>query len=328
MQSSPLPLRSIPLRVALLAPLVLAVVGGAGGVSYFSWRAGQRMALQLARHLKSEVNHRAEDHLHRYLQAPLQVNALNKEVLRWGLLPNLAAPRLEVLEAYFARQLQQFPKLSDIGFVSVHGGFVTARRHADGSIWTYHTPGLKPGSVQGRQRGPESGDPTGLTRQLSSLDLQQLSWFPEILQQAEARRTWLVSNSFVESPHQGPEQLILTALPLADAEGQVYGSLVASLPVHHLQAFLEDLQAGLEYPGTTLLLDGEGQVVASTEKPSPQPLLLAVQEQVGSWEVAASQGLLRLEVDGGLGKGHSGGRGARFLFLTRDPGEHPVGPRL
>jgi hypothetical protein len=36
MQSSPLPLRSIPLRVALLAPLVLAVVGGAGGVSYFS----------------------------------------------------------------------------------------------------------------------------------------------------------------------------------------------------------------------------------------------------------------------------------------------------
>jgi hypothetical protein len=203
------------------------------------------MALQLARQLKSEVNHRDEDHLHRYLQAPLQVNALNKEVLRWGLLPNLAAPRLEVLEAYFARQLQQFPKLSDIGFVSVHGGFVTARRHADGSIWTYHTPGLKPGSVQGRQRGPESGDPTGLTRQLSSLDLQQLSWFPEILQQAGARRTWLVSNSFVESSHQGPEQLILTALPLADAEGQVYGSLVASLPVHHLQAVLEDLQAGL-----------------------------------------------------------------------------------
>jgi PAS domain S-box-containing protein len=297
-QSSPLPLRSIPLRVALLAPLVLAVVGGAGGVSYFSWRAGQRMALQLARQLKSEVNHRVEEHLHRYLQAPLQVNALNREVLRWGLLPNLAAPQLEVLEAYFARQLQQFPKLSDIGFVSVHGGFVTARRHADGSIWTYHTPGLKPGSVQGRQRGPESGDPTGLTRQLSSLDLQQLSWFPEILQQAEARRTWLVSNFFVESSHQKPERLILTALPLANAEGQVYGSLVASLPVHHLQAVLEDLQAGLGYPGAILLLDGEGQVVASTEKLSPQPLLLAVQEQVGSWEVAASQGLLRLEVDG------------------------------
>jgi hypothetical protein len=254
--------------------------------------------------------------------------ALNKEVLRWGLLPNLAAPRLEVLEAYFARQLQQFPKLSDIGFVSVHGGFVTARRHAGGSIWTYHTPGLKPGSVQGRQRDPESGDPTGLTRQLRSVDLRRLSWFPEILQQAGARRTWLVSNSFVESPHQGPERLILTALPLANAEGQVYGSLVASLPVHHLQAFLEDLQAGLGYPGTTLLLDGEGQVVASTEKLSPQPLLLAVQEQVGSWEMAASQGLLRLEVDGGLGKGHSGGRGAKFLFPTRDPGEHPVGPRL
>jgi hypothetical protein len=70
-------------------------------------------------------------------------------------------------------------------------------------------------------------------------------------------------------------------------------------------------------------------VVASTEKLSPQPLLLAVQEQVGSWEMAASQGLLRLEVDGiphwvqVKAIQEEGG-----LIPTRDPGEHPVGPRL
>ncbi|WP_414402035.1 cache domain-containing protein, partial [Synechococcus sp. WC101] len=293
--------RSIPLQVALLLPLLLAVAGGAGGVSYLSWRAGRQMALQLAEHLKREVNHRAEENLHRYLQAPLQVNALTEGAVRWGLLPNLAAPQppdLEVLEAYFARQLQQFPELSYVGFVSEQGGFITARRHADGSIWTYHTPGLKPGSVQGRQRDPESGDPTGLTRQLGFVDLRRLSWFPAVLQQEGARRTWVVSNFFVESPHQGPERLVLTALPLADGEGGVYGSLVAALSAQQLQAFLEDLQVSLGYPGVSWLLDGEGQVVASTEKPSPQPLLLAVQEQVGSWEMAASQGLLRLEVDG------------------------------
>lgn len=292
--------RSIPLQVALLLPLLLAVAGGAGGVSYLSWRAGRQMALQLAEHLKREVNHRAEENLHRYLQAPLQVNALTEGAVRWGLLPNLAAPQppdLEVLEAYFARQLQQFPELSYVGFVSEQGGFITARRHADGSIWTYHTPGLKPGSVQGRQRDPESGDPTGLTRQLGFVDLRRLSWFPAVLQQEGARRTWVVSNFFVESPHQRPERLVLTALPLADGEGGVYGSLVAALSAQQLQAFLEDLQVSLGYPGVSWLLDEEGQVVAGTEELSPHPLLLAVQAQVGSWETAASQDLLRLRVD-------------------------------
>jgi PAS domain S-box-containing protein len=288
--------RSIPLQVALL----LAVAGGAGGVSYLSWRAGRQMALQLAEHLKREVNHRAEENLHRYLQAPLQVNALTEGAVRWGLLPNLAAPQppdLEVLEAYFARQLQQFPELSYVGFVSEQGGFITARRHADGSIWTYHTPGLKPGSVQGRQRDPESGDPTGLTRQLGFVDLRRLSWFPAVLQQEGARRTWVVSNFCVESPHQRPERLVLTALPLADGEGGVYGSLVAALSAQQLQAFLEDLQVSSGYPGVSWLLDEEGQVVAGTEELSPHPLLLAVQAQVGSWETAASQDLLRLRVD-------------------------------
>ncbi|MFS8816032.1 ATP-binding protein [Synechococcus sp. R60.4] len=292
--------RSIPLQVALLLPLLLAVAGGAGGVSYLSWRAGRQMALQLAEHLKREVNHRAEENLHRYLQAPLQVNALTEGAVRWGLLPNLAAPQppdLEVLEAYFARQLQQFPELSYVGFVSEQGGFITARRYADGSIWTYHTPGLKPGSVQGRQRDPESGDPTGLTRQLGFVDLRRLSRFPAVLQQEGARRTWVVSNFFVESPHQRPERLVLTALPLADGEGGVYGSLVAALSAQQLQAFLEDLQVSLGYPGVSWLLDEEGQVVAGTEELSPHPLLLAVQAQVGSWEMAASQGLLRLRVD-------------------------------
>ncbi|MFS8856205.1 ATP-binding protein [Synechococcus sp. H55.2] len=293
--------RAVPLQVALLLPLLLAVAGGAGGVGYLSWRAGRQMALQLAEHLKSEVNHRTEEHLRRYLQAPLQINALNQGAVQWELLPNLAALQpqdLERLEAYFARQLQQFPELSYIGFVSAEGGFVTARRHTGGSIWTYHTPGLKPGSVQGCQRDPESGDPTGLTRQLGFVDLRRLSWFPEILQQEGARRTWVVSNFFVEFPNQRPERLILTALPLAEAEGRVYGSLVAALSAQQLQAFLEDLQASLAYPGVSWLLDEEGQVVAGREELSPQPLLLAVQEQVGSWATAASEGLLRLRVDG------------------------------
>jgi PAS domain S-box-containing protein len=294
------PFRSIPLRVALLLPLVLSVAGGVGGVAYLAWRSGQEMALQLAEHLKWEATHQAEEHLSRYLQVPRRINALNQSLVRGELLPNLMTPSpadLELLEAHFARQLQPFPEPSYVGFVSAQGGFVIARRHADGSIWTYHTPSLLPGSVEGRQRDPETGDPTGFTRRLGFVDLRQLFWFPQLLQSEGIRDTWVVTRFFAELPAQDPERLIVTSLPLTDSEGRVYGSLVASLSVRQLQAFLEQME-GRSSAEVSFLLDEEGQVVASTAGPAPHPLLVAVQEQVGSWETASSQNSLRLVVGG------------------------------
>ena len=302
------PFRSIPLRVALLLPLLLAVVGGMGGVAYLSWRAGRHLALRLAEQLRQEVTDRTEEHLARYLQIPLQINALNRGAVRGGLLPDLTTPSpagLKVLEAHFARQLQPFPELSYVGFVSAQGGFVTARRHADGSIWTYHTPGLLPGSAQGCQRDPETGDPTGLTRQLGFVDLRRLFWFPQLLQSEGIRDTWVATRFFAVrasgteslSPAQALERLIVTSLSLTDSEGRVYGSLVAALSIGQLQAFLEQLE-GRSPGGVSFLLDESGQVVASTAGPAPHPLLVAVQEQVGSWGTASSQDPLRLVVGG------------------------------
>jgi hypothetical protein len=216
------PFRSIPLRVALLLPLVLSVAGGVGGVAYLSWQGGRHLALRLTEQLRREVTDRTEEHLARYLQIPLQINALNQGAVRGGLLPDLTTPSpadLEVLEAHFARQLQPFPELSYVGFVSAQGGFVIARRHADGSIWTYHTPGLLPGSVQGCQRDPETGDPTGLRRQLGFVDLRQLFWFPQLLQSEGIRDTWVVTRFFAELPAQDPERLIMTSLSLTDSGG-------------------------------------------------------------------------------------------------------------
>ncbi|MFS8892314.1 PAS domain-containing protein, partial [Synechococcus sp. R55.2] len=72
---------------------------------------------------------------------------------------------------------------------------------------------------------------------------------------------------------------------------------MASLSIQQLQAFLERVQ-GSSAVGVSFLLDEEGQVVASTAGPAPHPLLVAVQEQVGSWETASSQNSLRLVVGG------------------------------
>ncbi|MEN9232389.1 MAG: hypothetical protein Q6L68_15940, partial [Thermostichus sp. DG02_5_bins_236] len=98
----------IPLRMAWLLPMLLAVGVGVGGVGCLSWRAGRHMALRLAQQLNREVNNRIEETLQRYLRTPVQINHINRDAVRWGLLPNLlslTAIDLLFLEDYFAQQL-------------------------------------------------------------------------------------------------------------------------------------------------------------------------------------------------------------------------------
>jgi hypothetical protein len=68
-------------------------------------------------------------------------------------------------------------------------------------------------------------------------------------------------------------------------------------PLRSFKPSLERLE-GSSPAEVSFLLDEEGQVVASTAGPAPHPLLVAVQEQVGSWETASSQNSLRLVVGG------------------------------
>jgi hypothetical protein len=99
-------------------------------------------------------------------------------------------------------------------------------------------------------------------------------------------------------PAQEAERLILTSLSLTDSGGRVYGSLVASLSVAAASSLPGTDGRPFSHAGAIFLLDEEGQVVASTAGPGPHPLLVAVQEQVGSWETASSQNPLRLVVGG------------------------------
>ncbi|MFQ3613722.1 MAG: hypothetical protein SNJ68_08415, partial [Cyanobacteriota bacterium] len=66
--------RRIPLKIALLLPMLLAVGVGVAGVGYLSWRSGRQTALQLAQQVNRAVNDRIEDTLKGYLRAPVQIN--------------------------------------------------------------------------------------------------------------------------------------------------------------------------------------------------------------------------------------------------------------
>ncbi|MEN9221960.1 MAG: GAF domain-containing protein, partial [Thermostichus sp. BF3_bins_97] len=295
------------LQVALLLPMLLAVGVAVGGVGYLSWRSGRETALQLAQKLNHEVNNRIEERLTHYLQIPVQINHINQDAVRWGLLPNLmtlTSIDLVFLESYFAQQLQRFPEVDYLGFVSASGGFVMVQRRTDGSLWAYNTGGPSPGDVRGRELDPKTGDPTGQTRQLGFTDVRELPWFEQIVETEGIRRSQVVSSFFDE-----PQHLVLTGLPLQSENGVLQGSLAVAVSTDEIQALLDSLDH--ETPGLSFLLDTEGQVLAGNgvgsspelregEQVHPilQTVLPALSEQFGSLSAVTEEVFFRLPVEG------------------------------
>jgi class 3 adenylate cyclase len=65
------------LRVALVIPFVLQIVGAAGLVSYLSFRSSQTAVNDLATQLRSEVSARIDGEMRKYLSSPHDFNRLN-----------------------------------------------------------------------------------------------------------------------------------------------------------------------------------------------------------------------------------------------------------
>jgi sigma-B regulation protein RsbU (phosphoserine phosphatase) len=66
----------IPLRMLLVVPFVLQLLGTVGLISYLSFRNGQRAVNDLAAQLRNEVTARVSQQLENYMAVPFQINAV------------------------------------------------------------------------------------------------------------------------------------------------------------------------------------------------------------------------------------------------------------
>jgi signal transduction histidine kinase/class 3 adenylate cyclase/ActR/RegA family two-component response regulator len=76
----------VPLRVVLVVPFVIQVVGAVGLVGYLSFRNGQKAVNNLANQLLNEVNSRIEEQVDHYLDVPRKVQEMNLRAIKAGTL--------------------------------------------------------------------------------------------------------------------------------------------------------------------------------------------------------------------------------------------------
>ena len=76
----------MPIRIVLVVPFALQTFAAVGLTGWLSLRNGRRAVNDVAAQLRAEVTSRIEQHIHSYIETPHQVNQLNLDAIRLGIL--------------------------------------------------------------------------------------------------------------------------------------------------------------------------------------------------------------------------------------------------
>ncbi|NER00938.1 MAG: HAMP domain-containing protein, partial [Cyanothece sp. SIO2G6] len=213
----------------------------------------ERAVQKLATQLQQEVGNRIEQHLDSYLAIALQVNQMNREAIRLGL---LNPDDQDALTRHFWHQMRIFPDLEYIYFAhEKRGGFAGVGRSE--TKW----PNIE--VTENYQAGDfliyatdHQGNPTTLLSRDPNYDPRHRDWYRDAIMDHSIG--WSGTYSFFPQHTLG----ISAILPVHDAEGQLQGVVASDLALGGIQDFLTSLNV-LD-TGQTFLMERDGQLLASS----------------------------------------------------------------
>jgi hypothetical protein len=111
--------KGIPLRLVLVVPLVVHIFGAVALVGYLSLKNCHQTVNELANELTDKVSNIVDQHLDTYLATPDQINRLNVNAIKQGLLD---LQNSQNAGHYFWEQIQVF----DVSHINYEPTFRTS----------------------------------------------------------------------------------------------------------------------------------------------------------------------------------------------------------
>ena len=251
--------KKIPLRLILIVPFVLEVVGAVGLTGWLAIKNGQKAVNELATQLETEVATRVEQHLSSYLAIPKWINQSNAEAIRLGLL-DIQDPNQ--LERTFWQQTQVFEDISYISFGKQQGGgFVDAGRLNDGTIVIEATERFMAGNLETYTTDQQANRTSTVLFSTPNYDPRLRPWYTLAVEQGKA--TWTDVFSFVPDPVLG----ITAATPIYNEANQLQGVLAADLTLSGINDFLQSFTIG--ETGEVFIVERSGLLVGTSTDQLP-----------------------------------------------------------
>ncbi|MGL6282241.1 MAG: ATP-binding protein, partial [Microcoleaceae cyanobacterium] len=265
LSNKPAKTAKIPLKLILIVPFVLQIVGAVGLVAYLSYRSGQESVEDMAISLMSEIGDRIEQNLNSYLNSPEQVVQTNASLIRQGMLDYQNLP---ALQKHFAQQLQIFSSVSMAKIANEKKDSVEVSRYSSDQLTVRILDNSKNKNFY-RYRA----NITGKTNQLLEIRTDYnphidppggKSWY------GTARKAKMGTWGIFVNLSQGKNRPLLSAtyhLPFEDIQGKFQGVLGSGLYLTQFGDFLQNLKIG--NTGQAFLIDQQGQMIANSVNEVP-----------------------------------------------------------
>ena len=94
--------RKVPIRIVLVVPFAIQTFAAVGLTGWLSLRNGRIAVNDVATQLRAEVTSRIQQHIYSYIETPHQINQINLDAIRLGI---LNVQDEASLLSYFSKQL-------------------------------------------------------------------------------------------------------------------------------------------------------------------------------------------------------------------------------
>jgi signal transduction histidine kinase/DNA-binding response OmpR family regulator len=250
--------RGLTLRLVLVLPFVLQIVGAVGLVGYLSFRNGQEAINDLADRLMAKNNSLVSERLNNYLEIPQKVNKTNLDAIDIGL---LKLDDRERVGRYFWQQLRTY-NFSYVSYTLSNGDFI-------GAGYIYENAPAVIEEVSAIAKGKNytyTTDDLGNRVKLKEVyDFNPLLEDSYIQTEKAKKPIW----SKVYAWNNGTAGLAIAASrPIYDRKNQFAGFISVDLLLSNISDFLRQLK--VSQVGTTFIIERDGMLIGSSAE---QPLI-------------------------------------------------------
>ncbi|MBL1209721.1 ATP-binding protein [Geminocystis sp. GBBB08] len=249
--------RKISLRLVLIIPFVLQIIGAVGLVGYFSFRSGESAVNKLANQLMNQTGNRIHDHLDNYLQNKQQAVAINYKAVQRG---SLNIKDIEAVRSHLWQQINLSTSLSATGFANEKGEnimYFSPRENQKEdtfilreisfpdirttNIYQVDNYGRKSKLLESKTNGP---------------DMRSTPWYLTVKE--KKKQTW--GPIFID---QAASTLVINTLfPIYDNQKNLQGVFHSGVRLGTLSTFLNELK--FSPSGQTFIIEQEGNLIATS----------------------------------------------------------------
>lgn len=242
----------VSLRLVLIVPFLIQIVGAVGLVGYLSFRGGRKAVTSVTFDLCAEISDHIDRELHSFLNAPHIVHQNTQAAIELGYFD---VRNLTAIRRFFWQQVQISDSVKDLGLGNTWGEViaVSAIENGTGSI---RLSDAATGYNLEVYRVDAVGEPTTLANLTPNFDPVQRPWYQTAAQAHTATWTEIY-------PTLGAKGLAISAVrPIYDSQGNLEAVLYDLMHLSQIGDFLQTLEIGKS--GQSFIIESSGELVATS----------------------------------------------------------------